>query len=731
VMRPKLTAMARLINTGHHHRYGEITNLPSWLFKIPELEWLDFAGNQITHIPHTISNPTKLRGLILSGNRLSNVPGEMFTIDSLEVLALDHNALETLPETLSNVPRLSYLSLNDNPLLIPPEILSNPTDPGAIWDYIVRTREARRPLDEAKLLVVGEGAVGKSSIIRRLTRSNFDPDERKTEGIEVTRWGLPVDGNDIAVNVWDFGGQEIMHATHQFFLTRRSVYLLVVDARQGEEQNRIEYWLKLIQGFSGGSPVILVGNKCENFGFDIDRRGLRGKYPDIVDIIETSCLGNVGIDAVRRSLAQTIGNLAHVRDQLPSSFFTVKEHLEQLDVNYLPFADYERLCREHGINTTGAQEQLIGFLHDLGTVLCFRNDPRLSDTNILSPSWVTGGVYRLLNSYLAAQLKGLLTWCAIDTILDSDDYPPEKRQFIIEMMKKFELCYESDPVFLVPDLLTKEEPDTGSWEESLRFAVRYDVLPSSIIGRLVVRMHRLISKGTVWRTGMVLTMDENRALVKADREDALLTIRVSGAPRGRRGLLTAIRAQLRAIERTIPGLTGEEQVPVPGHPNVWVPYSHLLNLESAGKETVIPQGLVDEFRISELLDGIEARTDRARTHLPEVEQPTSQEPNPAAETDAAVGAGRADGVAWTPRNSLLFGSFLLVAIVVVTAAYIAANKVIGQVAGAAAAAMALVAVMVIAFVVLRTAGRVGEQTMLDGINEAMSRIGNGQGGDAK
>jgi internalin A len=423
-----------------------------------------------------------------------------------------------------------------------------------------------------------------------------------------------------------------------------------------------------------------------------------------------------------------------VRDLLPSSFFTVKEHLErleQLEVNYLPFADYEWLCREHGINTTGAQELLIGFLHDLGTVLCFRNDPRLRDTNILSPRWVTGGVYRLLNSNQAAQEKGLLTWRKIDTILESDDYPPEKRPFIIEMMKKFELCYESDDVFLVPDLLTKEEPDTGSWEESLRYAVRYDVLPYSIIGRLVVRMHRLISKGTVWRTGVVLTMDNNRALVKADREEALLTIRISGPARGRRGLLTAIRAELRAIERTIPGLTGEEQVPVPGHPNVWVPYSHLLNLESVGKEMVIPQGLVDEFRISKLLDGIEDKTDRARTRQREIERSTSQESVPTAETGGATEAGGADGMAWTPRNSLLLGSFLLVTIVVVIAAYIAANKFIGQAAGAAAAAVALLAAVVIALVVLRTAGRVSEQTMSDGIKEATSRIGNGQDGNTK
>ncbi len=369
------------------------------------------------------------------------------------------------------------------------------------------------------------------------------------------------------------------------------------------------------------------------------------------------------------------------------------------------------------MRTAASQELLVSFLHDLGTVLCFRSDPRLRDTNILNPSWVTGGVYRLLNSHVAAQAKGLLTWPDIDLILDGRQYPPGKRQFIIEMMKKFELCYESDEIFLVPDLLTKEEPDTGRWDDSLHFVVRYGVLPSSIIGRLVVRLHRLISRGTVWRTGVVFVMDDTRALVKADREDAVLTIRVSGPARSRRGLLTAIRAELRAIERTIPGLAGEEQVPVPGHPNVWVPYRHLLNLESAGRDVVVPQGLVDEFPIGQLLDGVETRTDRlltgpARDTRPPVREPEAPEPS-----------GEADGKAWGQRHTFLLGGFLIGAMVVVLAAYIVASKVIGQAAGAGAAVLALIVVVVVALVMLRTAGRVGEQTMLDGIKEALSHTG--------
>ena len=49
------------------------------------------------------------------------------------------------------------------------------------------------------------------------------------------------------------------------------------------------------------------------------------------------------------------------------------------------------------------------------------------------------------------------------------------------MMKRFELCYESEETFLVPDLLTKEEPDTGTWDDALIFEISYSVLIKYIV----------------------------------------------------------------------------------------------------------------------------------------------------------------------------------------------------------------------------------------------------------
>ena len=67
----------------------------------------------------------------------------------------------------------------------------------------------------------------------------------------------------VRLNIWDFGGQEIMHATHQFFLTQRSLYLLVLNGREGGEDADADYWLRLIDSFGAESPVIVVLNKIK------------------------------------------------------------------------------------------------------------------------------------------------------------------------------------------------------------------------------------------------------------------------------------------------------------------------------------------------------------------------------------------------------------------------------------------------------------------------------------
>jgi len=562
---------------------------------------------------------------------LTRFPSIIELLLNLQEFAIENCNLQALPNSIKNLPRLKYLFLSGNPgLHIPEEILNGHYFANEILAfYFSSLEEKKKKINEVKILVVGQGSVGKTSLIRRLTEKKFNLNENITQGVNINKWSVVYQkvGNYsfVHANVWDFGGQEIMHTTHQFFLTKRSLYLLVLDSRLTQEENRVEYWLKIIQSFSGESPVLIVGNKIDQHRLDIDRTGLQKKYSNIVDILETSAAIGSGINELETAITEQVNHLPHVHDLLPETWFTVKTKLEEMghQSNFISHDKYLDLCAENKVSDETSQRTLIGFLHDLGVVLHFQNDPRLEALVILNPQWVTNGVYKILNSHTLFQNKGVLTVSMLDEILNLPEYPRGKRLFIVDMMKKFELCYdipygydvEPDKTFLVPDLLPKDQPDL-KFNGVPAFEYAYPVLPSSVITRFIVRMNQKIDDGLVWRTGVVLKIGENKALVKADIEDRKITIAIDGLEHTRRDALSAIRFQLDEIHGSIKGLDAQKRVPIPEAPEADpLDYDYLLQLERDGfEEHPVKNGnRLVKVNVRKLLSGVVSETERRQS----------------------------------------------------------------------------------------------------------------------
>lgn len=595
---------------------NRLLSIPPEIGNLTYLRELYLNDNQLESLPIEIGCLNNLTLLYICANRLTRLPAEIGFMTSLRTLLLNENQLSSLPAEIGRLKGLNKLALFLNPLKIPPEIMGKSNEPQAIITYYLShyaVAAKTHPLNEAKVLVVGQGAVGKSSIVSRLIWDFFNPSETKTEGIDIHRWHVPVEGKIISLNVWDFGGQEILHATHQFFLTRRSLYLLVLDSRIDESANRVEYWLKLIHAYGAGSPIIVVCNKCDEHSIELNWRGLKEKYPYIKAFVKrVSCLTGEGIKELGSLIAKESAQIEHVGDPLLINWFEVKDQLASMsekNTDLLTYSDYEQICSMNNVSDNDSQRTLMGYLHDLGIALNFPEHPLF----VLNPEWVTRGVYQILNSNPLFQNKGILFRHDLLNILDHKRYPIDKHLFIIDLMRRFELLFDFEGSFndklLVPDLLPKEEPDTGNWDDCMGFQYHYDILPGTILSRFIVRMHGHISKHTYWRTGVVLKWAEgpNRALVKADIEEAKIFIAVIGNPRTRRNCLFAIRSCFSEIHDGIPGLRIQEKIPLHKNPKVLVDYQHLLNLEKHGIDQFIPEGLdpPQSVNVWELVDGIE------------------------------------------------------------------------------------------------------------------------------
>lgn len=604
---------------------NNLQELPEFLGLLTRLQSLNISDNYLIRLPESICELMQLKSLNASNNYLRDLPQAFGRLSQLQHLDLSINKLSELPETVLELMSLNQLYLHDNPdLNIPVELLGpthdevrnengNPTNPFGIFSYYFRVLAGQRPLKEAKLILIGRGGVGKTSIVNRLLWNIFRY-QTETQGINIVGWTLQLTTTDnVQLNVWDFGGQEIMHTTHMFFLTRRSLYLLVLSGREGKEEADADYWLRMIESFGGDSPVIVVLNKSNTQPFDVNRRGLQQKFPFIRGFVSTDCEDGAGIERLRQVIRDETEHLEHVRDAIPTNWFTIKKHLVEMGVNYLSFEEYRRLCERYGETNSIAQEALADYLHNLGVILNYRDDPRLQDTHVLNPHWVTNGIYKILNSKKLRDEKGEIHLNDLSTILDGQEYPATMRRFIMDLMKKFELCFnfpDDDCHYLIPELLDKEESHQATQFQqldSLQFQYHYSVLPEGLLPRFIVRTHTLSNGLPKWRTGVILKFEDCHALVKADVQDKKVLISVAGLKLSRRRLLAVIRSDFERIHNDLRSLKPVEMVPVPGYPNLIVEYKKLQVLEKRGEKRlveVVGETIV-EIDIHNLLNGID------------------------------------------------------------------------------------------------------------------------------
>jgi len=143
-----------------------LAELPPERGSLKGLVGLDLSGNALVNLPDCLDNLRNLLRLDLSGNALVDLPFWMGNLTRISRLDLSGNALTTLPEALGNLP-LAELDLTGNPLVNPPpEILAAGTR--AVVAFLRALQQDSDQQWSSKMLVVGEAAVGKTSVSKAL-----------------------------------------------------------------------------------------------------------------------------------------------------------------------------------------------------------------------------------------------------------------------------------------------------------------------------------------------------------------------------------------------------------------------------------------------------------------------------------------------------------------------------------------------------------------------------------
>ncbi len=558
---------------------NNLVELPESICMLSNLEYLNLRDNKIRNLPELIGNLSNLKSLDCNSNLLTYIPNSIGHLKQLKKLILFNNQLQELPLSVKELDlEEENIYFDANPWAnIPPEIKSKGS--ASILSYFSQPelcKEFQRQIEEegvdeiyeAKLLVIGEGGAGKTSLANKLIDSNYElklegsgNSEKSTEGIDVLHLDFPhSSGNLFRVNIWDFGGQEIYHATHQFFLTKRSLYLLVADTRQ--DNTDFHYWLEVIELLSESCPALIVKNEKQDRPCQINETQLRERFPNLEKILSTNLTSNRGLSKILTAVQHHISQLPHIGTSLPKTWVRVREALETDVRNHITQTEFLTLCDSHGFKSRQDKLQLSGYLHDLGVCLHFQDDPILKNWVILKPAWGTTAVYTVLDTPKVQQALGYFTQADLATIWADDQYT-DMRDELLQLMMRFKLCYEiphRPRTYIAPQLLSPNQPDyTWDATDNLILRYQYEFMPKGMLTRFTVEMHRLIDSDLVWKDGVILTQDNTRAEVIEAYYKNEIRIRISGQLK--KPLLEAIRHEFSKIHDSYERLRYQEFIP--------------------------------------------------------------------------------------------------------------------------------------------------------------------------
>ncbi len=451
------------------------------------------------------------------------------------------------------------------------------------------------------------------------------------ERIEVTCWDThhtTPNTEELRLNVWDFGGQEVTRETHKLFLTARSLYLVVLEARRenvADAENVLHDWMRAIRNRGGDDvPVIVVINKSEgDRELRLDEKTLKKTYP-IIDFIRTSCRdpkqdqkdGGKGIVELRQTIIDTIRlKIPQASDEFPLSYFEVKERLRELAKAEHSFdvVSFTNICRDVALPVTSEDEQrrLLQLLGDIGVVILHK------ERTLLDPNWLTTAIYRVLTHSDVVKEGGLFRVDDLGRLLmgledASHKYPKERWQYIVDQTVQCGLSFEiadQPGTYLMPEQLPPNAIDTGldgvDDPQVLRFRYDYEDIPKGLIPRFIVKMHLYLSKPpTYWANGVVLVVGACKILVRSDRRVRRVEIFVHGPANERREALRIVREGLEWVHSLFEEIGPKPMVPVriPNKPDAAIEYFRLIDFEREGLEKYAFEG--HQFNVRELLNGI-------------------------------------------------------------------------------------------------------------------------------
>lgn len=511
------------------------------LSDLKSLTNLELSGTKVSDIS-ALSGLKNLKSLDLSGIVIKDlsVLSRMF---ALKRINLQNSKTTSIPESLLYLnldfitDMCDFYTFRDEGIFIygltltgqPIEIFSQNRE--LIRAYYKEGDQV--PVNECKVIFLGDAESGKTHSIRRLLRSgeslkNFNGEA--TPGIEITVNPTKLANKDIVINYWDFGGQEIQHSMHRVFLTERTVYVVFLNARQDDLMDeRARYWMENIKAFAPGAPVLVVINKIDqNKQPRFNEKGFMDSYGDQVrKVIRLSALKDgkqVFLKKLQGNINDIIMDMPTVSKRIPRTWKNLMENIREMPDHYLTTEQFLEKCESNNIkNYIEIHDELVDLFQVIGVSFCYYENRSVADYMLLNPKWMLNALYTIVTNGKAVAQNGVITQNNLYDLLGKNTvngatikrvipkllYKGFEVNYILGVIRMFGLSYSlkdgSEFFPMLCDGNEKMSVKDAVPKKALHFIFRYTYLPTNVIHRLIVEMQSDIDYRYVWYTGAIFS----------------------------------------------------------------------------------------------------------------------------------------------------------------------------------------------------------------------------------
>lgn len=585
-----------------------IPTIPDWIAKLTNLQYFGMHHNRIMTIPEALTEAVSLRQLSLADNQISQLPDSLGHLENLETLRLANNLIAVIPESIAQLIKMRELDLSHNQITAIPDsfyriahiktlkLTGNPLPDEVLaalkqgipsfFRYLDSTAKHKVYPRTVKLVLLGEPKSGKTTLLEAL-KGNLNPcDESRQETLGVNVVTIekphPTDHQPMYLSAWDFAGQHIEHATHQFFLTENAIYLILWNARQGAASGKHDlwYWLELLKMRVREPKFVLVATHTEHTPPDLNLSDIETSYVGCQGNFPVELCSLKGVSALEAKILELAGSSPSMRAPWPPEWRDVRDQVRKVRKQqpYMTPKTFNTLMKKKGVSGEEAQKDLAGQLHHLGEILYFQERDELSRLVILNPEWVTELIALVVRSQQVRQHNGILRTADLDQLWSQANLKPGVRDHLIHLMDWFDLTYstghKTDQGIVVealpyskPEDLKQIELPAGEpqMEMIFRFPSLQRRLPPGIPTWGMARAHRF-SKCTPWRDAAAFRDDVTKSQAIILASDARKEVRLRVAADFPPFFFGQLQAILLDTFKRYPGAVPELRFPCPCRP---------------------------------------------------------------------------------------------------------------------------------------------------------------------